>query len=134
MGKYEALEKDVFSIFGSAEWKAEKVLTEPANFVSTTTGSEFIRVNVLPSGKGINRISASGVLIIDIFTPAGSGPKRAALIADKLDKHLVAKTIQLGEGSTQFGDSSFTPIGKDKADSTRFLSSYTISFNYFGVL
>ena len=43
MGKYEILEKDVYSVFSSNEWKAENIKTFPTNFVvMNTTNDEFI--------------------------------------------------------------------------------------------
>lgn len=132
MGKYEALTKDIFSIFGSTQWITENVKTIPANFVYPPGQKTFIRVSVLPSGKGINLVSASGVLIVDIFTPAGEGPQPAMLIADKLDRHLAAQSVLTGESRTQFGSSAFDLKGIDSADSTLFRSVYTLPFSYFG--
>lgn len=134
MGRYANIEQDVYSIFASTSWVATLIKTFPSNFVPKEPGSEFVRVSVIPSGAALNRISASGILIIDIFIPAGSGSKRAALIADTLDNFLVNKTIATGAGSTQFGVSSLAHKGADKANPTLHVSSYTIPFNLFGVL
>jgi hypothetical protein len=134
MGKYSNLQADAFSIFDSAAWKAENIKTFPTNFVPVSPGNEFIRVSLLPSGNGINIRSVSGVFIIDIFTPAGNGPKRVSQIADKLDQYLVGKSMSTSAGSvTQLQNSSLQPNGIDRDNSTLYRSTYTIPFNYFGV-
>jgi hypothetical protein len=133
MGKYADLEKDVYSVFSSNEWKAEEIKTFPTNFVvMNTTNDEFIRVSVIPSGKPIDRYSLAGILIIDIFTAAGSGTRRASIIADTLDSYLTNKSKNTGSGLTQFGISSLAHLGADKALPVIHKSTYTISFNFFG--
>jgi len=135
MGKYIGVQDDIFSIFGSDTWKTELIKTVPADFTPNKTDGEFIRVNVITSGEGINKNSTSGVLIIDIFTPAGKGPKRAYSIADRLDAYLQEKAIETNEKAlTQLKFSSVTPQGVDKDNPTLTRASYTIPFNYFGVL
>lgn len=132
MSRYEQLEKDVYSVFASKEWKAEDIKTFPTNFVvMNTTNDEFIRVSVIPSGKAINRYSLSGVLIIDIFTAAGQGTRRASIIADILDNYLLNKSRTTGTGVTQFGISSLAHVGPDKALPVIHKSTYTITFNFF---
>jgi len=134
MGKYENLEKDVFSIFGSTLWKNENIKTFPVNFIELNPGNEFIRVSVIPSGNGINLTSISGVLIIDIFTSAGNGPRRTSLIADKLDSYLVGKSVSTITGnSTQLNKSSLSYVGLDTVNSALYRATYSIPFNYFGV-
>jgi len=134
MGKYENLEKDVFSIFGSTLWKSENIKTFPVNFIELTPGTEFVRVSVIPSGNGINLTSISGVLIIDIFTSAGNGPRRTSLIADKLDSYLVGKSVSTVSGnSTQFNKSALAYVGLDTVNSALYRATYSIPFNYFGV-
>jgi len=79
MDKYEAIYKDVYSIFGSAEWQAEGLLTLPENYAANTTATEFIRVDVL-LGRSLANLNLPGSmscqLIVDIFVPAGEGLKR----------------------------------------------------------
>jgi hypothetical protein len=133
MGKYADLEKDIFSVFATVLWKAEKIKTYPANVQAISTGESFIRVSIIPSGSGINLKSISGVVIIDIFISAGSGPNSASLIADKLDTYLVGKSLSTQTGRvTQFQNSSLAPIGTDPDNPTLYRSSYTIQFSYFG--
>jgi len=131
MGKYVNLEKDVFSVFDSAAWKAESIKTFPGNFVAMNSGNEFLRVSIIPSGNGINITSISGIIIIDIFTSAGSGPHGSLVIADKLDSFLQGKTLSTTVGSSvQFHSSTMIPKG---IEGSLHRASYTIPFNHFGV-
>lgn len=135
MGKYENLQTNIFSVFNSSQWKSENIKTFPVNYIQLNAGNEFIKVSIIPSGKGINAHSVSGILIIDIFIPAGNGPKRASLIADKLDHYLVGKSFSTQDGNTQFiQNSSLDFKGLDKDNETLFRSSYTIPFTFFGVI
>jgi hypothetical protein len=133
MGKYQGLQSDIFSIFASTAWINEDIPTYPQNFVGDTSGKDYLRVSIIANGEGINLVSSSGILKIDIFTKAGFGPSLANIIADKLDKHLVGKSIKLSSSVTQFGKSSLNPIGVDTANTALYRASYTIPFNYFGV-
>ena len=134
MGKFLQLESDVFSIFGSDAWKAEQIQTYPSNFIPKTFGTEFIRVSILASGNGVNLKSVTGMIIVDIFTLAGKGPRAATIIADKLDEYLVGKSLETVSGQcVQLMHSSFTHKEVDKDDPTLYSSSYTIIFKYFGV-
>ncbi len=128
MGRLANVETDVFSVFDSAEWKAEQIKTIPVNF-SGAPGGEYVRVKLL-TGRHSSMTFAKGVLMVDIFTPAGEGSRRATTIADKLDRHLLGKTF----GSTQFQDSSFEMMHTDKDNPTLFRSLYSIPFLYFGVV
>ena len=134
MGKYTSAESDIFSIFGSTEWIAENIATYPANFTTQDSG-EFLRVSVIPSGKAINRNSLSGILIIDIFITAGVGPNRINVIADLLDAYLANKSVETVAGyNTQFADSAIGTGKQDKDNPSLYIASYTIPFNYYGVL
>ena len=134
MGKYENIEKNVFSVFAQSTWVTEDIKTYPANVQAMNTGEEFVRVSILPDGYGINPNSTSGVVIIDIFTSAGKGPNRATLIADKLDSYLVGKSLSTEAGTrTQFFGSALSHDGLDSENRTLHRSTYTIRFSYFGV-
>jgi hypothetical protein len=133
VGKYASLFTDVFSIFNAALWKAESIKTFPANFITVDPGNEYIRVSIIPSGRGINQKSASGLLLIDIFISAGDGPSRAGFIADKLDAYLVGKSIATGSNSTQMLTSSLSFVGVDSDNPSLYRANYSIPFNYFGV-
>lgn len=134
MGKYSALEEDIFSIFDDANWKAEDINTYPSNFNKQEGNSEFIRVTIISSNQGLNLKSISGILLIDIFTAAGLGPNQSTLIADTLDQYLsgISKTLTSG-ARTQFYSSTLSPMGIDKDNTTLYRSQYTIPFNHFGV-
>lgn len=134
MSKYSLIESELFGIFATAEWKAEKVKSFPNNFIGVDAGSEYIRISVLPQGKGTNIYSVSGVIIIEIFTPAGMGPSKASIIADKLDKFLCGKAFSPTETTQlQVTETSLQHVGKDSANPTLHLSKYTAYFNYYGV-
>jgi hypothetical protein len=129
MSKYVSVEKGVYSVFGSTDWVAEKIPTYPSNFIAKV--NEYIRVSIIPSSSGANRASVSGILIIDIFTPANGGSHRAFEVADKLDKYLAQKTRKADEGTVQFQTSTLNKGELDKANPLLFRTSYTIPFNYF---
>lgn len=133
MGKFVGVEKDIFSVFATPAWVAENIKTFPSNYITVNSGKEFIRVSVIPSGYGINRTSTKGILMIDIFIPAGGGTRRAFEIADALDSYLVNKAIThlTDTAQTQFGFSSISPNGVDKDNPSLYRVTYSITFNYF---
>jgi len=131
LGKYTNLDSDIFSVFASTAWKTEKISVYPANFVKQDPGAEFVRVSIIPSGYGVNLNSVSGVLIADIFTLAGEGPKKSSTIADRLDFFLCGKTKSSSTGkSVQFFSSTLSPSGADKDNRALYRATYTIPFNY----
>lgn len=135
MGKYADLQKDVFSVFASSAWLAENIKTFPQNYVGPG-GAEFIRVNILANGYSQVNLpySTAGLIIIDIFTPAGDGPTRASTIADKLDSYLAGKMlITTLNGNTQFLASSMQSLGNDKDDPSLYHSKFSIPFTFYGV-
>ncbi len=133
MGKYSNVESDIFSIFGSIGWKAQNIKTIPTNFVPKDIGNEYIRVSIIMS-QGIDIRSLRGLIMIDIFTPAGKGPKRTNEIADKLDQYLVGKVISTTAGGmTQCMASSINVGQPDSANPGLFRTIYQINFNYYGV-
>lgn len=135
MGKYSSVLSDVFSIFATPAWTAENIKTYPNNFVAVIPTKEFIRVNVIANGTSINNISISGILIIEIYTSAGEGPKRSSAIADKLDDYLQTKSKStVTKKVTQFLRSSIAIKGVDKDNPSLHRVDYTIPFNYFGVV
>jgi len=136
MGKFTETQVRIFSIFNSDTWKAEAIKTIPQDVSASNLGDEFIRVSIIPSQRGINRISTMGVCIIDIFVAAGKGPSRYHAIADKLDDYLQDKQVKilLSNNVVQFGASTLVPIGLDKDNPNLTRAQYTIPFNLFGVL
>jgi hypothetical protein len=132
MGKYETVLKDILGIFSSPAWTAENVKTYPDNYVQVNPGTEYIRVSVVPADNGVNLKSVSGVLMIDIFTQTGNGPKQAYTIADKLDTYLQGKTLSTESSAvTQLFGSSLRVIGVDKDNTSLYRHSYSIPFTYF---
>jgi hypothetical protein len=133
MGKYVQLENAVFSIFDSATWKSENIKIYPSNFFAVNPGNEFIKMTIIPGSPGLNLISVSGQLILDIFTPAGNGPRRPTLIADKLDEYLSGKSITTPNGTVQFSSSNFSSSGVDADNASLYKSIYAIPFQFYGV-
>jgi hypothetical protein len=134
MGKFTDLQDAIFSVFGAQAWSILNIKTVPSNFVPKDLENEYIRVNIIPSGPSINTKSVSGILIIDIFTAAGTGPNRTSFIADTLDSFLSCKNFLLREGvSLQLQKSSLDFAGNDSSNTTLFRAKYTIPFNFFGV-
>jgi hypothetical protein len=133
MGKYEQLQRDVFSVFAQPSWVSQNIKTFPSD-VLVTNSSEYVRVSVLPQDAAINSRSAAGLAMIEIFTAANQGPMRASVIADKLDEFLLGKSISVGGTVTQFNNkSSLSPKGPDKTDTSLVKSLFSITFNHFGV-
>ena len=130
MSKYIKLQTEIFSIFGNDSWIASSIPTYPSNYIAVDKPNKYIRVSVISNGSGLNFNSTSGVLIIDIFTPAGNGPNESMLIADSLDTFLAGKTI----GTTHLFVSSLGPLKKDSANPALSMTTYTIPFKHFGVL
>jgi hypothetical protein len=140
MGKYSQIISDVFSVFDSVAWKDLKLKTIPTDFIEVPkpgapTVEEFVRVDVVASGSGVNIVSGSGVVIVDIFTKAGLGPARKNIIADILDSYLVGKTLKTVAGkNVQFFGSTLAKGQGDKDNPSLNRASYTIPFNYNEVL
>lgn len=137
MNKYAEMVGAVHSVFDSESWKAEGVTTVPSNFPLPSVPSRspiasYVRVSIVPGSAGINLVSASGQIIIDIFTPAGGGPLPAARIADKLDKYLVGKKFSTSSGTVQCFDSSYNEMGLDTANTSLARAKYAISMSFFG--
>ncbi len=135
MSRYINLENDIFSLFALSNWIAEKIPTFPINYKIPEGLPEFIRINILPSKPGYNIDSISGILIIEIFSPAGAGSTRTYQIADILDTYLNGKTLKSGTtaSNTQFFDSVLDQIGKDIANESLAKAKYQITFNHYGV-
>ena len=134
MDRHERLQSAVFAVFGSSNWASENIKTIPQDFTPDNLGEEFIRVSIVPGGHGLNILSLSGVLMIDIFTLAGQGPNRKTQIVDKLESYLVGKCLAAGGNDVvQFGNSSLKPSGLDRDNPALTRSTLTIPFDLFGV-
>lgn len=135
MGKYTLVEDNVNSVFAADAWKSEGVRTLPKDFTGAVSGNEYIRISTITDGQQLaNPLkSVSGQVLIDIFIPAGRGPTRANLIADKLDTHLVGQTIGTEAGNVQFGSSSMAPRGNDRDNASLSKYLYSVPFNFYGI-
>ena len=133
MSRFQQAEKDIFGVFADPSWTLENIKTIPNNF-PTDGLLEFVRVSVIPSGMPLNENSASGLIIAEIFSQAGVGPKRASELADKLDKYLSKRTINSVAGKvtqTHLGVRSSLVADKDNPNLVK--STFSVSFNHFGV-
>lgn len=133
MGQYMDLHEAVYSIFGAPEWVSENITTIPLNFAGTTNAAEYIRVSVLTEGRGVNMVSNTGTVIIDIFSASGLGLKRTNQIADKLDQYLRNRMKMTATHNVQFSNSSMSYMGPCRDNNALHRSMYSIPFNYFGV-
>lgn len=131
MSKYATLVLDIFSIFGSPEWELEEIRAIPSNFSMSLEEKEYIRIGIISGEKGPNLNSVSGIVNIDIFTPAGEGDLRASQIADVLDRFMNGKSKATGSGVTQFMASTLSNLGLDSANPALYRSQFSIPFTYF---
>jgi len=132
--KFEDSMMNIFRVFATPEWIAERIKTFPKGFVNPAGLPEFIRVAILQSGAGINKQSLSGILLIDIFTPVKSGPTRPAQLADKLDTYLASKCFEVAPGvSTQFSQGVLQDHGIDQVNTDLHRSVFSIPYTHTGV-
>jgi hypothetical protein len=134
MGKYSNSTSDILKVFATTDWVNEGIKTYPRDFVSSGLGTEFVRVSVIHPNTGINRQSVSGLFIAEIFTENGKGPKRAAEIADVLDKYLANKVFNNMSGTTQMLGSTLKSNGQDPANTALVKSTFSVPFIYTEVL
>ena len=127
MGKYLELEEAVFSIIASPEFAAEKLTVHPNNFTGAIT-VESLRLDIVTNSASYSIRSSTGFLIFQIFVKSGIGTRRACVIADILDKHLIGKTVKKEEGTLMFTNSVLQHYGVDKANLGLHLSEYTINY------
>ena len=130
MGKYSDIDTGIHTIFSTTQWKSNNIATYPSNF-ENINGSEFLRVSIIPAGRGLNIRSISGILNIEIFSPSGKGPKRFYTISDTLDAYLVGKSKSTTTGVVQFENSALDLRGLDKANPTLYMALYSIPFNFY---
>jgi hypothetical protein len=131
MSKYTTILSSLYSVFASANWQNEDIKAIPSNYTGEINVTEYIRVSVLYGGSNPlyqNFEGISGMVIIDIFVPAGTGPLRANQISDILDSYFVSKTV----GSVQMFTSSLRSLGRDRDNPSLDHSQYTITFSYNG--
>jgi hypothetical protein len=139
--RYVTLQNHLFSIFASSAWISEQLAIIPKGFIGSKPVQEYIEFNPVVSGAR-DKDSLGGILYINIYTDLVAGPKRAAEIADILDKYLAGKSFKLPEdpevpssGSvavTQFQRSTNFQIRGEPPDNKAFiLSHYQIQFGFF---
>lgn len=137
MGKALEVETNVFSVFGSVAWTDRGIKAYPREFdliEPAENNGMAIRISILLSGNGVNLISTSGVLLIEIFTPTSAGPKIITTISDTLDEFFVGKSISSAAGIvTQFFQSSIGVSQKDAANPRLSVTLYSVNFNHNGV-
>lgn len=132
MGKYTNITDDIFSIFITPTWASENIKTIPSNFITPNLGNEYIRISIIVNALSKN--SGTGIIIADIFTPAGQGPKRTSEIADKLDAYFANKSLSTIQGNvTQCFDSSLNSGKRDADNSGLFRTTYNLNFKFYGV-
>jgi hypothetical protein len=129
MGKYAEAATGILSIFSASELASLNLY--PSNF-ENISGDEYLRISIIPSSKGVNKYSISGLVNIDIFSTLGKGPKRFHIISDILDAYLVGKSKIAGGGVVQFFNSALDLKGQDKDNPTLYRALYSIPF-YFNV-
>lgn len=122
----------VYTYISGVFWSAQSIKTIPDNVSLDNPGAEYIRVTILPNGKGVNMISKSGLIMIDIFTEPGKGQSRSLQIANMLDQLFQNKYTEVSTGkSIQFGSSSVrTSVGSD----SHYRSIYSLPFSFNGVI
>lgn len=134
MSKYAKIESAVYSFFSSGAWVASGIQAFPRGFFVESPPEEFVRINVIPSRESsVNELSVSGLLMLEIFTPADLGPRRATEIADLLDSLISHKSVPDGSLLTQFGFSTLIPGGIDSATNRLTKNTLSVPFNHFGV-
>ena len=133
LNRYVTLQDHLFSIFASSAWISEQLAIIPKGFMGNTPTQEYIEFNPIVNGfKDGDHLA--GILYINIYTALDSGPKRAAEIADILDKYLAGKSFRFDaqEAVTQFQRSTNFEIRGQAQNSKAFiLSYYQIQFGFF---
>jgi hypothetical protein len=73
MGKYTDSSLLIFKQFSSQQWKSYNVTAVPSDFTPPQGTLEYVRLSVLHNENGLNVLSASGIIQIDVFTENGKG-------------------------------------------------------------
>jgi hypothetical protein len=105
----------------------------PADYRGTISAVPFLKLNIV-TGKA-NQFAyrdnklVTGLVIVSIYYPAGSGQKEPTTVANSLDlvfqNKFLAYGIQTNVSSLQF-------IGPDPDDSTLSRADYSVPFSYYG--
>jgi len=134
LNRYTVLQNHLFSIFASSAWISEQLAIVPLGFKGGSPAQEYIEFNPVVSNTGSGD-SLSGILYINVYTDLANGPKRAAEIADIMDKYLAGKSFKIvdeDESVTQFQKGSNFYVRGEAPNSKAFLLSYyQIQFGFF---
>jgi len=130
---YDEIYMAIFSIFNSEEWKALEPPVQVFPNGVDTSGEEFVVVDVLPSSRGANKVSVSGVLLFEIFVQGGRGPRRLAILSDIIDRHVSKITVPIANGKVVQTFSSTLANIRTDADSAMLRGTLTTPFNYFSI-
>jgi hypothetical protein len=131
MSKYNKVQLDLESVFSTTAWKAESIPAFPGNFEGDIGATEFVKLEILPSGtiESFGHFSGiEGQVIIQVYVSAGKGMTRLLAVADILDNYFQAQKFVNG---TSTGSSALNVIGKDSANPALFRADYTVSFSLF---
>ena len=133
--RYVTLLDHLFSIFASSAWISEQLAIVPVGFKGSKPVQEYIEFNPVVNGAK-DGDHLAGILFINIYTDISLGPKRAAEIADILDKYLAGQSFKLEdselESITQFQKSTNFNIRGDAPGGKAFLlSNYQIQFGFY---
>ena len=128
MGKYERAEQSAFDVFASAAWKAMNISAFPRGYKGDFGNPPYVLITLVYGDEGVNAQATSGVLMIEIYTAWGTGPRPSTKIADQLDTVLQKKTI----ANTQFFESTLTAYEQDKDNLQLGRRIYSIPFSHFG--
>jgi len=133
MSSYSQIIEDLDAVFATSEWTSNDIASYPSNMAPTgTKPSEYVVLEVLPSQDlsiqygSVNQVS--GLIIIQIYTPVNTGPRRIYEISDLLDN--VLQKQQLGEG-LQTNASALDPKGNDPDDPTLYRADYVLRFTSY---
>lgn len=106
------------------------VTAVPSDFVGQPL--PYVRITPLFNSSDTNRLSLSGLLMVDVFVLRGNGPIGTMEIADSLETLMSNKQLTVADGSVvQFGAGSLGPSKIDKDNETISRSVYSIPFNFF---
>lgn len=134
MGKFGNLDSSIYSIFADSTWTDENISVYPENFSASTAETQFVRLNIIPAGEGINVRSVSGVLLAEIFVPKEKTSIPISIVADALDRFLAGKTLEASTGSVQFFGSSIGNKRLDSSNPALYRAEYSINFTYNEVI
>jgi len=133
MASYSQIIADLEAVFGDSSWTGHGVEAYPSNYapLAGTKPNEYLVIELLTSDVeevyGADR-ELRGLIIVQIYVPAGKGTRRVYEISDLLDGVLQKK--ELGS-SIQTGTSFCDIKGNDVDDPALFRADYTLRFSSY---